>query len=266
MLGQPASRHTVCRARPSTRLLTSRYPAPRSARTRIQAGRSGSPGSGPPPLLRQGRPPLRVWGPSLTNRSTSNDPASLPGTPGEGGHLHLDLVVPEDGGEAGDDGRDHLLDGDPAPRHAAHRGHRAAGEAAGHDVAEPIEVARHVEREAVHGDGAGGLHPDGGHLALRGPDTGVTRLRPGFDAEVGQGADEHLLQAAHVGHHVGALPQVDDGVAHQLAGAVEGDVAPPVDPQDLGPQAGQVLRGSQDVGGVSPVPRVKVGGCSSSSR
>ena len=43
---------------------------------------------------------------------------------------------------------------------------------------------------------------------------------------VAAACDHHLLEIAHVAVHVAAIgPQIDDRIAHQLAGAVVGDVA-----------------------------------------
>ena len=56
----------------------------------------------------------------------------------------------------------------------------------------------------------------------------------GLQAEVGAGADQGLLQAAHVRDHVHRARELLDRVADQLAGAVPGDLAAAVDVDDRG--------------------------------
>ena len=53
--------------------------------------------------------------------------------------------------------------------------------------------------------------------------------------------DECFFDAAHIIHHVDGVRQLDDGVCHQLAGAVPGDAAAPVHVDDGQPVRGPVL-------------------------
>ena len=77
------------------------------------------------------------------------------------------------------------------------------------------------------------MHADGGQLLFAHPHAGVELpllprggFAPGLDAELARGADQNFLQRAHVGDHVFApAGKINDGIAHQLSGAVEGDVA-----------------------------------------
>ena len=106
------------------------------------------------------------------------------------------------------------------------------------------------------GDPAGQLTPIAASLV---PPTQAP-VKPGRrprDPVAPGGGDERGLQSPHVGHRVAApraaakgnARQLDDRVADQLSGAMEGHRAPPVDLQALGPQGAQRLRPRPEVGG-----------------
>jgi hypothetical protein len=96
------------------------------------------------------------------------------------------------------------------------------------------------------GDGAAGVGPDAGELADA----------LGGDAEVFAGEDEGFFHEADKVYRaeVWALfagevaPEVEDGVADELAGAVVGDVAAAVDLVDGDAFAGEKVVGGEDVG------------------
>ena len=70
----------------------------------------------------------------------------------------------------------------------------------------------------------------------------------GGDAVVGAGADHHLLEVAHVAVHVAPVGgQLEDRIAHHLAGAVVGDVAAAAGLEDLEAARPQRLRGEEHV-------------------
>ena len=58
----------------------------------------------------------------------------------------------------------------------------------------------------------------------------------------------------HVLGDGGTISEVANRVAHQLAGAVIGDVATPVDLMDLGADGGGEFRGDEDIGAVAEPP------------
>ncbi len=64
------------------------------------------------------------------------------------------------------------------------------------------------------------------------PDPAAAGDPGGGDAEVGADLDQRLLDAAYVVDDLDVVGQPDDGVADQLAGAVEGDLAAAVDVDD----------------------------------
>src|SRR5581483_2758577 len=105
------------------------------------------------------------------------------------------------------------------------------GDAARDDELEEVEIGGDVEGETVGGDSAGDVDADGGNFGLRvggGPDAGESGDAGAGDAEVSAGADEHFFEAADVFDDAdfgseGA--EIEDGVADELSGAVEGDVA-----------------------------------------
>ncbi len=92
--------------------------------------------------------------------------------------------------------------------------------------------------------------PDGGHLPAFGPHSGQSRLGPALHPELGQGRDQHLLQRPDIGDDALGVVQFDDRVADQLPGAVESDVAPPVDVVDLGSRRRHRRPVGEQVGGV----------------
>ncbi len=184
-----------------------------------------------------------------------------------GGQLHRPAGGQETGGVAGHH-LGHLGHGgrDPLGRQ---RGHTLVGDPAGHDVVEPAQVDVDVEGEAVHGSGPGHAHPDGGQLSgppaspIRPgvttgvePHPGIAGQPPRLQAQFGHGVDQHLLHRADPGPGVGqtSSPLAGHGhhrIADQLARPVEGDVATPVHPEQLGPHRGRI---HQDVGLVGPHP------------
>src|SRR5690606_32713593 len=137
-----------------------------------------------------------------------------------------------------------------------HRGHARVGDAAGDEAVVPGHVHVAVEAEAVHRHSAGDADADRGDLALRTswaggqPHARAARHAPAGDAELGERSDEGLLDATHVVHDEYVGRELGDGVADQLPGPVERDLAAAVDVDDrgavlrtlvrLGPFAGRV--------------------------
>ncbi len=158
----------------------------------------------------------------------------------------------EDGAKLIGEAPRRLLQRHGPPQQPLHRGDAAAGDAAGDDAPEPLQVHADVERQAVAGHPAAARpslraadpHADGGDLLACHPDAGEPRLPPALDPVAAQGAEDDLLEAAHVVDDAQAGgAQVDDGIGHELAGAVEGDVAATVDFQQGGAQRPGIARG-----------------------
>ena len=90
----------------------------------------------------------------------------------------------------------------------------------------------------MHGHALGDAQPDRADLALLAqlvgaePDAAAARDARGGHAEVGAGRDHRLLEAAYEVDDQHVLGQPDDRVGHDLAGAVEGDLAAAVDVDD----------------------------------
>src|ERR1700677_1000700 len=91
---------------------------------------------------------------------------------------------------------------------------------------EITQIRRDVQREAVRGHPTADVDADGGDLTIAYPYSGEFGNARRFDSVVGESLDNRLLDAADVGADI-ALPiaQIEDGVAHQLTGAVIGHVA-----------------------------------------
>ena len=135
------------------------------------------------------------------------------------------------------------------PRHLAaglalDRGHGEALVPAGVEERERLEVARHVEGEAVRRDPARDVHADRRDLgARRRPHADVlgAGAHLGRHAEVGQRADQRRLQPLDVGPQVAAvLGQVEHRIADQLPGPVVGRAAAAVGDGD-----GDAVRGQR---------------------
>src|SRR5205823_13038205 len=91
---------------------------------------------------------------------------------------------------------------------------------------EAATVVGDVQREAVPGHPAAERDADRGDLALADPHAGQPRAPPRRDAESGERRDEDTLEHVEVPAHIGPEgAEPDDRVAHQLPGAVVGDLA-----------------------------------------
>ena len=94
-------------------------------------------------------------------------------------------------------------------------------------------------------------HPDKADLAAFAPHPGHAGPSPGRDCEGGQGADEQFLEQAQPVVQITAAPaQVDERIAHHLAGSVPGDVTAAIDPQHLRLRVEQVGRIAAPADGV----------------
>src|SRR6201991_2505894 len=137
------------------------------------------------------------------------------------------------------------------------RARSGIGDAAGHDPVVLDEVGIAVEREAVLRHPTLYAHADRTDLALRAdvvggqPDAAaaVDPARRG-EPEIMAHADQRLLQPPHEVDDVERLGERHDGVADELAGAVPGDTATPVDVDDGGAVGGPVLGPGALTGGV----------------
>ncbi len=119
-----------------------------------------------------------------------------------------------------------------------------ARQSARDDPVEPGEVGIAVHREAVDRDaGAQQPHTDRTHLLVTVPDAGLDVLTPlEGDAEIRTGPDHRFLHPTQVRRGVWFRAEVEDRVAHELAGSVEREGASPVDPMDLGAARGHLVR------------------------
>ncbi len=148
------------------------------------------------------------------------------------GVLAFEALVAELGGEALDDPVDDVEHRGAGPEQLGDRRDALVANPAGDDPLEHRQVRIDVQGEPVAGPVPGDPDANGGDLLVADPDAGPPVDAPGRDAEVGERADEDLLELAHVSDDV-ADPGAgsgdgDDRVADQLAGPVVGDVAAPV--------------------------------------
>lgn len=146
-------------------------------------------------------------------------------------------LAAEDVAEIAGDGFGDAVEGDWCAEFLRHRGDGLGGEAAGDDELKVGEIRVDVEGEAVRRYGAGNVDADGGDLCRfcrGGPDTSELGDTRGGDAEVGAGTDEGFFHFANeldraegfaLAFWGGEGAEIEDRVADELAGTMEGDVA-----------------------------------------
>src|SRR5688572_21142534 len=152
---------------------------------------------------------------------------SLPGTErlASSASASFDVAV-EHSREVRDDGSLDVGHRDVAAEQRRQRGHAAIGDPARHDQVETGEVGGDVEGEAVARHPARDADADGGELHVAYPGAAEAFHASGCDPEVRGGANQHFLEIADVAVDVLAIRlEVDDRIADQLPGTVEGDVA-----------------------------------------
>jgi hypothetical protein len=138
-----------------------------------------------------------------------------------------------------------------------HRGHRRVAHAAGHDAGEVAQVRVDVQGDAVEGDPTTAAHADGGDLAPVHPHADAAPAARSLDAEIGQGADHHLLQPPDMPVQVLLGADVGDDVADELARPVVGHLAAAAAGEDgdglavddAGQDIGLATRGADGVDG-----------------
>jgi hypothetical protein len=139
-----------------------------------------------------------------------------------------------------------------------------AGEAAGVDEGKVGQVGGDVEGQAVqgnpaakfntHGTDLGGTcgieRPRGRGVERVDPDAGGSRVAVADEVEAGDGVDDDLFKQAHVGVEVEVVViEGNDGIGHELAGAMESDVAAAVGFNDFDAAEFDELGGDEEVVG-----------------
>src|SRR5690349_5839972 len=108
--------------------------------------------------------------------------------------------------------------------------HDYSGNSARHNQPKVGKISADVESKAVVGNPLLYVNPDAGNLAALSPDPGQTGADAGADAKASQCAHQRRLKSPKVPVQVlPVVPQVQDGISHQLTGSVEGDVATALD-------------------------------------
>src|ERR1700753_1250453 len=127
------------------------------------------------------------------------------------------------------------------------RGDATVGDAAGNDPVEVTEVRRYVKREAVRSDRLGDMDADRRDLLFRdasarvGPHTSTCADALCGHTEILAGQDQGLLHHADEVHRAEmraflagkVSAQIEDGITHQLAGAMVRHIATTIDLVDL---------------------------------
>ena len=171
-----------------------------------------------------------------------------PLTPAERRQLSLGLAVAEHGFEVRHELIDGLLQRDLSAYQIGQVRHLSIGDPTWVHHLEVIHVRVEIEGEAVHCHPAGDPDPNGGNLALFDPNPGQTILSPTPNVEFGQGPDQNFFETPDVRHYLLWIVEGKNRIPDELAGAVESDIAAPVDVVDLCRQLGPI---DQQVRGVA---------------
>jgi hypothetical protein len=148
-------------------------------------------------------------------------------------------------------GNDSVLDRVRTDGHAKprERRHAAVGDAAGDDQAEIVQIGADIEGEPVTGYPAREAHTDRGQFVATHPDAGQARDPRRRDPEIACHPYEDFFEVTHVAVDVATIGiEVNDRVAHDLAGTVVGHIAAASGLEDLDAPGGQHVLGRQNVG------------------
>lgn len=126
------------------------------------------------------------------------------------------------------------------------------------DQSKIVEVGGDVEREAVHRHPAGDANAQRGQLLALDPDTDVGILfivSPRFDAEMGNGSNDHFLEIPHVAANVATVRgEVENRIADQLPRTVIRNVSAPSRFVQLDTQLGATFRRNEDIAPLRGAP------------
>mmetsp|Transcript_23139 Transcript_23139/g.57211 ORF Transcript_23139/g.57211 Transcript_23139/m.57211 type:complete len:394 (-) Transcript_23139:73-1254(-) len=127
----------------------------------------------------------------------------------------------------------HPLSRHPVPHALPHGPHRPVADAARHNAFKVGHVGVHVERHTVHRHPLAHPHTDGSHLAALHPHARQPLDSLAFDAQPLKGADDDLLERPQVPVEVLlVVPEVHNGVEHQLSRAVVGHLTATLSAED----------------------------------
>lgn len=119
------------------------------------------------------------------------------------------------------------------------------------DQSKVVKVGGDVERKAVHRHPAGDANAKRGQLLAIDPDTDVGILlivSPRFDAEMGNGSNDHFLKIPHVAANIATVRgEVENRIADQLPRTVIRDVSSASRFVQLHTQLGTTLGRHKDV-------------------
>jgi hypothetical protein len=97
---------------------------------------------------------------------------------------------------------------------------------AGVNVAIVIQVGRDIQGKTVKANPSFHCNSEGSNFTVFDPDTTVLRLPPSGDVKVGQGRDYNFFeQVDELADTNVPFGQIDQRVAHQLPGAMVGDIS-----------------------------------------
>ena len=111
-----------------------------------------------------------------------------------------------------------------------------------------IQVGRDIQGKAVKANPSFDCNSKGSNFTVFNPDTTVLRLPLGEDVKVGQGQDYGFFEQVDKRSDSNApFGQIDQRVAHQLPGAMVGDISPSLNLMYLYPLGSKLFRRGQNV-------------------
>jgi hypothetical protein len=156
--------------------------------------------------------------------------------------------APEYGAEVRNQPIRDLFPSDRPPEEPLERGDAPVGKTARDDEVEAIEIRADVEGKPVARDPTREAHPDGRQLLGPHPGTGQTGDALGRNPVVCGRPNEDFFEVAHVAVDVAAIGfEIENGIAHDLAGTVVGDVAAPAGFVDVDTPRRQLIEAGENV-------------------
>ncbi len=128
----------------------------------------------------------------------------------------------------------YFLEIDISAEELAEGGDGFVGDTAGDDESEVAHVGCDVERQAVEGDPFMDADADGGHFGAVHPDAGKSFHALALKTVFSEYADNHFFEGAQIpSDGTPPLVEIEDGIGHELSGAVIRNVSPAIHLDDF---------------------------------
>ena len=151
-----------------------------------------------------------------------------------------------------------LFNVDAAAKQPRQRSYSLPRDPARDDHLEVTQISADVEGESMARDPAGNPYPNRTDLFISYPHTRQSVYTQTSDPKIRDRADQHFLDVAHVAVDVAPVgPEIDYGIADELAGTVIGDVPSAAGLVNFDRQSLKPRRIGKDVGAVRSAPQSK---------